>query len=136
MQLFPFQDSWWIYAGFTGAVLVLLAVDLGVFHRQTRMVSIREAAVWSAVWVSLALVFCLGLYYYASWKLASDPRLLVQPGFNPDTAARDTALEFLTGYLVVQLGTFARAASSIAVIYVVGMVALLFARETKGQAIV
>ena len=100
MQLFPFQDSWWIYAGFTGAVLVLLAVDLGVFHRQTRMVSIREAAVWSAVWVSLALVFCLGLYYYASWKLASDPRLLVQPGFNPDTAARDTALEFLTGYLV------------------------------------
>jgi len=42
---------------------------------------------------------------------------------------------FLTGLLVVQLGTFARAASSIAVIYVVGMVTLLFARETKGQAI-
>jgi MFS family permease len=42
---------------------------------------------------------------------------------------------FLTGYLVVQLGTFARAASSIALIYVVGMVALLFARETKGQKI-
>ncbi|MGA2593914.1 MAG: MFS transporter, partial [Bryobacteraceae bacterium] len=42
---------------------------------------------------------------------------------------------FLTGYLVVQLGTFARAASSIALIYVLGMVALLFARETKGQAI-
>ena len=40
---------------------------------------------------------------------------------------------FLTGYLVVQLGTFARAASSIAVIYVCGMAVLLFARETKGR---
>lgn len=43
---------------------------------------------------------------------------------------------FLTGYLVVQLGTFARAASSIALIYLAGMVVLLFARETRGQAIV
>jgi cyanate permease len=42
---------------------------------------------------------------------------------------------FLTGYLVVHLGTFARAASSIAVIYVCGMAVLLFARETKGQAL-
>ncbi len=40
---------------------------------------------------------------------------------------------FLTGYLVVHLGTFARAASSIALIYVVGMAVLLFARETRGQ---
>ena len=40
---------------------------------------------------------------------------------------------FLTGYLVVHLGTFARAASSIAVIYVCGMAILLFARETKGR---
>ena len=42
---------------------------------------------------------------------------------------------FLTGYLVVHLGTFARAASSIALIYVCGTVVLLFARETKGQAL-
>jgi MFS family permease len=42
---------------------------------------------------------------------------------------------FLTGYLVVRLGTFARAASSIAIIYVAGMFVLLFARETKGQTI-
>jgi MFS family permease len=42
---------------------------------------------------------------------------------------------FLTGYLVVQLGSFARAASSIAVIYVLGMAVLLFARETKGAVI-
>jgi MFS family permease len=42
---------------------------------------------------------------------------------------------FLTGWLIVQLGTFARAASSIAVIYVCGMAVLLFARETKGQVL-
>jgi MFS family permease len=42
---------------------------------------------------------------------------------------------FLTGYLIVHLGTFARAASSIAVIYVCGMLVLLFARETKGLAL-
>ena len=42
---------------------------------------------------------------------------------------------FLTGALVVYLGTFARAASSIALIYLLGMVALIFARETKGKAI-
>jgi MFS family permease len=42
---------------------------------------------------------------------------------------------FLTGYLVTQLGTFARAASSVAIIYVLGMVVLLFARETKGEVI-
>lgn len=40
---------------------------------------------------------------------------------------------FLTGYLVVHLGTFGRAASSVALIYVVGMIVLLFARETRGQ---
>jgi MFS family permease len=42
---------------------------------------------------------------------------------------------FLTGYLVVQLGTFARAASSVALIYVAGMLVLLFARETRGEVL-
>jgi MFS family permease len=42
---------------------------------------------------------------------------------------------FITGYLVAQLGTFARAASTIALIYVVGLFVLVFARETKGQSL-
>jgi cyanate permease len=42
---------------------------------------------------------------------------------------------FLTGYLVTLLGTFARAASAVALIYVVGLLVLLFARETKGQSL-
>jgi cyanate permease len=40
---------------------------------------------------------------------------------------------FITGYLVVHLGTYAHAASSVALIYVLGMAVLLFARETRGQ---
>ena len=54
--LFPFGEYWWFYAGFTGGVLLLLAIDLGVFHREAHEVRFREAA-WSAVWVSLALLF-------------------------------------------------------------------------------
>lgn len=42
--LFPFPEYWWLYAAFVGFVRVLLAVDLGVFHRQAHEVSFREAA--------------------------------------------------------------------------------------------
>jgi tellurite resistance protein TerC len=63
-------------------------------------VSFREAATWSAVWVSLALAFNYGLYHFALWKFAQDPRLLAIPGFDAATAAKETALEFLTGFIV------------------------------------
>lgn len=100
VELFPFQDSWWFYAGFTAFVLLLLALDLGVFHRDAHEVSFREAAAWSAVWVSLALAFGSGLYRYALWRFPRDPRLAGLPTFDPTAAARDTALEYLTGYIV------------------------------------
>jgi len=60
-------------------VLGMLAVDLGVFHRKAHAVSIKEAAIWSCVWISLALVFNCGVYYL--W-------------------GQDKALEFLTGYVI------------------------------------
>ncbi|MBI4571922.1 MAG: TerC family protein [candidate division NC10 bacterium] len=100
IDLFPFQHYWWLYAGFTAFVLLLLALDLGVFHRDAHEVRFREAAAWSAVWVSLALAFAYGLYRYALWKFPQDPRLAGWPGFDPTAAARDIALEFLTGYIV------------------------------------
>src|SRR3990172_3587384 len=100
VDLFPFQQYWWFYAAFTAFVLLLLALDLGVFHRDAHEVRFREAAAWSAVWVSLALAFGYGLYQYALWKFPQDPRLIGLPGFDPTAAARDTALEFLTGYIV------------------------------------
>jgi tellurite resistance protein TerC len=98
--LFPFADYWAFYAGFLLLVFVLLALDLGVFHRQAHTVSIREAATWSVVWVSLALAFNAGLYFYMLWRFPQDARLMAIPGFDPDKAALQTALEFLAGYVV------------------------------------
>jgi tellurite resistance protein TerC len=100
ITLFPFVQYWWFYLAFLGGVLILLALDLGVFHREAHEVSFREAATWSAVWVSLALAFGYGLYRYALWKFPRDPRLMALPGFDPTVAAREAALEFLTGYVV------------------------------------
>ncbi|MEY4094730.1 MAG: inner membrane protein alx [Acidobacteriota bacterium] len=85
--LFPFATYWPFYAGFTALVLMLLAVDLGVFHRQAHAVGVRESLVWSVVWVSLALLFNYGFYLYA----------VQQHGAEAGTRA---ALEFLTGYVV------------------------------------
>ena len=42
MHLFPFAEYWWFYAGFTGFVLLMLAIDLGIFHRHAHAVSFRE----------------------------------------------------------------------------------------------
>ena len=68
-----------MWAGFVAFVLAMLAIDLGVFHRKAHEVSLKEAAVWSAVWVTLALVFNAGVYLW----------------FGPDRA-----LEFTTGWLI------------------------------------
>jgi tellurite resistance protein TerC len=85
--LFPFASYWWFYAGFTLLVLLLLALDLGVFHREAHEVSMREAAAWSVVWVALALAFNYGFYLHAvsAFGAAEGARL---------------GLEFLTGYVV------------------------------------
>ncbi len=98
--LFPFADYWWLYVGFMAFVLAMLALDLGVFHRKAHAVSFREAATWSVVWIGLAFAFNALLYFYAKWKFAVDPRLMAIPGFNGDAVAWQTALEFLTGYIV------------------------------------
>lgn len=98
--LFPFQEYWWFYAGFTAFVFVLLALDLGVFHRHAHAVSVKEAGTWSVVWVSLAMAFNYGFHRFALHTLANDPRLLAIPGFDVAAAARTAALQFLAGYIV------------------------------------
>ena len=100
MNYFPFADYWWFYLGFTGLIVALLAVDLGVFHRKAHAVSFREASIWSIVWIGLALIFNFVFYRYAAWKFARDPWLLQTPGFDPESASRQVGLEFLTGYVV------------------------------------
>jgi tellurite resistance protein TerC len=124
--LFPFADYWWLYAGFTFFVLLMLALDLGVFHRKAHEVSFKEASVWSVVWVSLALFFNFLFYQYALWKFPQDERLLAIPGFNPDLAAWNVSLEFLTGYIVEK-------SLSVDNIFVFVMVFAYFAIPSKYQ---
>lgn len=100
VPLFPFSEYWWFYAVFTAGVLGLLALDLGVFHRKAHTVGLKEALGWSTAWVSLALLFALGLRLYAAQHFAGSERLMAVPGFDPQAAAGATALEFLTGYIV------------------------------------
>lgn len=56
------QLSWWI--GFHIFVFAMLALDLGVFHKKTHNVSVKESLIWTGVWVSLALVFNYGVYHF------------------------------------------------------------------------
>ncbi len=53
----------WIWAGFILLVLMMLALDLGVFHRKAHVVTLKEALTWSAVWVTLGLSFSVFVYY-------------------------------------------------------------------------
>jgi tellurite resistance protein TerC len=86
--LFPFADYWWFYLAFLGLVAGLLALDLGVFHREAHVVSLPEAAGWSVFWVLLSLAFNAGFYWFALESTGS-----------PELAQR-LGLEFLTGYVV------------------------------------
>lgn len=69
----------WKWVGFLAFVFVMLALDLGVFHRKNHVVSLKEATGWTLAWITLALLFNLGL-----WKVRG----------------AEDALEFFTGYLI------------------------------------
>jgi tellurite resistance protein TerC len=69
----------WFWVGFIVFVLAMLALDLGVFNKTPHVVKAKEAAVWTSIWVALALLFAAGLGYFVD---------------------RQTALTFLTGYVV------------------------------------
>ena len=98
--LFPFAQYWGFYLGFTGLVLFLLLLDLGVFHREAHEVSFKEASIWTVVWITLALLFGVGLYGYALWDLPQETRLTAIPGFQAEDAAWQVFLEYLTGLVV------------------------------------
>lgn len=87
MLLFPFSEYWTFYAGFILFVFVVLALDLGVFHKKAHEVSIKESTIWTAIWISLALLFNLGLYQYSLWKFDGE-------------IAKQVGLEFLTGFVI------------------------------------
>ena len=73
------SDQILLWIAFNFFVLAMLALDLGVFHRKAHIIRIKEALGWSAFWIALALLFNVGIYF---WR------------------GPQTALEFLTGYLL------------------------------------
>lgn len=73
------MNSIYGWIGFNVVVLAILALDLGFLHRKAEKVSLREAAVWSGIWVALSLCFALAVYL---------------------TMGKQSGLEFLTGYLI------------------------------------
>jgi tellurite resistance protein TerC len=75
------------WVGFCVFILAMLAIDLGVFNRKPHEISSKNAAIWSAVWVALALVFAGLLFGPLGWELFG-------------AARHQKALEFLTGYII------------------------------------
>jgi tellurite resistance protein TerC len=77
--------SIYFWIGFHIFIFFMLALDLGVFHKKIHKVPVKEAIIWSVVWISLAILFsiCIPLFIY------TDPG----PG-------KTKALEFLTGYVI------------------------------------
>ncbi len=68
-----------LWIGFNVFILAMLALDLGVFHRKSHEVSVREALTWTCIWITLSMLFNLFIYYYFD---------------------KSKALEFFTGYLI------------------------------------
>jgi tellurite resistance protein TerC len=84
---FPFSEYWWLYGLFLVFILLMLALDLGVFNRKAHVVEFKEALTWSIVWVVLALIFNALFYLYAADKFGAQ-------------VGKTLALEFLTGYVL------------------------------------
>ena len=68
-----------LWVGFNLLVLLMLAVDLGIFHRKDHEISIKEGLVWSVIWTVVAFVFNIGVYFWHG---------------------SDVAVQFLTGYII------------------------------------
>ena len=73
------ETNIWFWVGFVGFVLAMLSLDLGVFHRTPHVVRPKEAAIWTGVWVALAMLFAAGLFAIYG---------------------HDVSLTFLTGYVI------------------------------------
>lgn len=73
------ETNAWYWIGFNAFVLIMLALDLGVFHKKTHEVKVKEALIWTAVWIALAMVFNAGIFHFFG---------------------KEKGVEFLTGYVI------------------------------------
>ena len=79
MMIASIQITPWYWAGFILCVLLFLALDLGLFHRQARVVKFKEALAWTAFWFALAMLFAGAM---ACWR------------------GHEEAVQFTAGYLI------------------------------------
>ena len=68
-----------LWVGFNILILILIAIDLGVLHKKSHVISVKEALLWSLGWIFISLTFNVGVYFWLGY---------------------DSALQFLTGYLI------------------------------------
>ncbi|MGB3775266.1 MAG: TerC family protein [Leeuwenhoekiella sp.] len=81
----------WVWGLFIVFILICLALDLGVFNRSAHVIRSKEAGIWTAVWVSIALAFSGVIYWLFSAEMVENPT-----GLSPDNAV----LKYITGYLI------------------------------------
>lgn len=75
------DGSLWLWGGFIAFILTMLALDLGVFHKEEKEETIRSSLIWCGIWASLAAIFAAGIFIY-------HPR------------GSEAGLEFVTGYII------------------------------------
>ena len=81
----------WVWILFIALVIVFLALDLGVFHKQEHVIKSKEAGIWTAIWVTVAFSFSGVIYWLFSTGMVENPT-----GLTPNTAT----LKYITGYLI------------------------------------
>ena len=81
----------WIWVVFIALIIVFLALDLGVFHKNEHVIKSKEAGIWTAIWVTVALSFSGVIYWLFSSGLIDNPT-----GLTPKSAV----IKYITGYLI------------------------------------
>ena len=83
------------FSGFMVFVVVMLALDLFVFHKKDHVVGVKEAAVWTAIWVGLAMGFAVLVYLFGDWMMPP-----ADAGVDLAAYRREMTSEFLAGYFL------------------------------------
>ncbi len=76
-------------------VVVMLVLDLFVFHKKDHVVGVKEAAVWTAIWVSLAMGFAVLVYFFGDWMMPPDASVTDLQAYRGEMVS-----EFLAGYFL------------------------------------
>ncbi len=80
-----------VWTLFIGMIIIFLAIDLGIFNRDAHVISVKEASIWTAIWVTVALSFSGVIYYLYTQGLVENPDML---------SPTDATLKYVTGYLI------------------------------------